>query len=101
MPCTSLLGWPGIGCHMARGEANRKPACATRHENGPHFAGHSGARAPPASPETMNTSLEDRVHEPVFMASGPGLTGRPGQLAVETSVLFAAVFMAGQKNHRV
>src|SRR5260370_5384911 len=75
MPCTSLLGWPGIGSPMATGEANRKPACATRHENGPRFIGHSGARAPPASPETMNTSLEDRVHEPVFMVSGPGPHG--------------------------
>src|SRR5260370_6572972 len=73
MPCTSLLGWPGIGSPMATVEASRKPACETRHENGPHFAGHSGAR--PASPETMNTSLEDRVHEPVFMASGPGPHG--------------------------
>ena len=34
--------------------------------------GHSGARAPPASPEPMNTGLGEMVQESVFMASGPG-----------------------------
>src|SRR5260370_27373940 len=70
-------GRKSCACARLPGETNRTPACATRHENGPHFVGHSGARAPPASPETMNTTLADRVHEPVFMVSGPGPHGPP------------------------
>ena len=66
------------------GETHRMPACAARQENGPHLVGHSGARALPVSPETMNTSLEDRVHEPVFIASGPGPHGPSRVLALST-----------------
>ena len=55
-----------------RRSARRAPACAIWDENGPIILpGHSGARTPRVSPDPMNTGPRERVHEPVFMASGP------------------------------
>jgi hypothetical protein len=45
----------------------------------------------------MNTGLRERVHEPVFMVSGPGPDGpsRNDDPAAETIGFFASIFMAG------
>jgi hypothetical protein len=42
---------------------------------------HSGARAMPANPESMNTVSEDQWLGPRSWIPGPALTGRPGMTA--------------------
>jgi hypothetical protein len=39
---------------------------------------HSGARAPPASPETRNTDQRNQLLGLCSWVPGPALTGRPG-----------------------
>jgi hypothetical protein len=64
--CTYLM-------HVAASGAHWRPARAIWDENDPiNSPGHSGVRALTASPEPRNTGFGGRVHEPVFMASGPG-----------------------------